>query len=185
MNNKKLIVIIVILLLVLVGLLGVVIGTKKSDSNLVDNGSNINSFEDCVKAGFPILESYPEQCNANGKHFVHDVGNEMEKLDLIKIDTPRPNQKVTSPLAITGQARGTWYFEASFPVRLLDAQGKVLASTPAQAQGEWMTENFVPYKAELKFASQSSGSKGKLILQKDNPSDMREKDDQLEIPVEF
>lgn len=32
----------------------------------------INSFEDCVKAGYPILESYPEQCRTrDGKFFVN------------------------------------------------------------------------------------------------------------------
>lgn len=29
--------------------------------------SNINSFADCVAAGYPVMESYPEQCAANGQ----------------------------------------------------------------------------------------------------------------------
>lgn len=31
--------------------------------------ANINSFEECKEAGYPILESYPEQCIANGRTF--------------------------------------------------------------------------------------------------------------------
>lgn len=31
--------------------------------------AQINSFEECAAAGNPILESYPEQCTANGKMF--------------------------------------------------------------------------------------------------------------------
>ena len=39
---------------------------------------NINSFEDCVKAGYPVLESYPEQCMApDGTIFVRVVQNEL------------------------------------------------------------------------------------------------------------
>jgi hypothetical protein len=34
----------------------------------------INSFEDCVQAGYPVMESYPRQCRtADGKHFVEQV----------------------------------------------------------------------------------------------------------------
>ncbi|MFH1990480.1 MAG: hypothetical protein ABIJ19_01330, partial [Patescibacteria group bacterium] len=33
------------------------------------------------------------------------------KDDLIRLDTPRPNQAIQSPLVITGEARGTWFFE--------------------------------------------------------------------------
>src|SRR4051812_32842409 len=44
--------------------------------------------------------------------------------DLIQVNAPKPNDLVKSPLTVTGKARGTWYFEASFPVRLEDANGK-------------------------------------------------------------
>lgn len=34
----------------------------------------INSFEDCVNAGYPVMESYPRQCRVpGGKLFVEDV----------------------------------------------------------------------------------------------------------------
>lgn len=31
--------------------------------------TEINSFQDCVDAGNPVAESYPEQCFADGKSF--------------------------------------------------------------------------------------------------------------------
>jgi hypothetical protein len=34
----------------------------------------INSYEDCVAAGNPIMESYPPQCRADGKLFVQGRG---------------------------------------------------------------------------------------------------------------
>ncbi len=35
------------------------------------NDKNIQNFDDCVKTGHPVLESYPEQCIANGRTFVN------------------------------------------------------------------------------------------------------------------
>ena len=32
--------------------------------------SQINSYTDCATAGYPILETYPEQCRANGHTYV-------------------------------------------------------------------------------------------------------------------
>ena len=35
----------------------------------------INSFDDCVKAGNPVMESYPPQCRApDGRTFVGPLG---------------------------------------------------------------------------------------------------------------
>ena len=102
----------------------------------------------------------------------------------IRLTDPKANQIVSSPLTVTGTARGTWYFEASFPVKLLDANNQELAVMPAQAQGEWMTEDFVPFRATLTF-SQPQTSAGILILQKDNPSGDPARDEQIEIPVRF
>lgn len=102
----------------------------------------------------------------------------------IKLESPKANQLISSPLTVTGTARGTWYFEASFPVRLLDANNQELAVRPAQAQGEWMTEDFVPFSVMLTFANPSTAT-GKLILQKDNPSGDPARDEQIEIPVRF
>lgn len=37
--------------------------------------SQINSFTDCKNAGYPIMESYPEQCRTpDGRTFVNNVG---------------------------------------------------------------------------------------------------------------
>lgn len=46
--------------------------------------SEINSFEDCIKDGNPIQESYPAGCNTkDGKHFVQQLPDEeKEKLKL-------------------------------------------------------------------------------------------------------
>lgn len=147
--------------------------------------SSISNFEECIVAGYPVLESYPRQCKTpNDKTFVEDIGNELEKQNLIRVTTPRPNQLVQSPLLIGGEARGYWFFEASFPVRLKDANDEELGIGIAQALSDWMTEDFVPFEAIIEFRTPVT-KKGTLILEKDNPSGLPEHADELRIPVFF
>jgi len=156
---------------------------KEPVATAVDE-TTITSFEKCAEV-FPIQESYPARCvTAGGKSFTQEIGNGEQLKNKITLDTPRPNAKVSSPLVVSGMARGTWYFEASFPVELQDANGKVLFIGPAQAQGEWMTENFVPFKVTITFPKPTT-STGTLILRKDNPSGEASRDESLEIPVTF
>ena len=115
-------------------------------------------------------------------------GNEFEKKDLIHITTPRPNEVIKSPLTITGETRGVWFFEGSFPIVLVNWDGLIIAEWYATAQGEWMTNDFVPFEATLTFETPNYPkglSNGSLILKKDNASGLPEHDDALEIPIRF
>lgn len=93
----------------------------------------------------------------------------------------KSGQKIKSPLVVEGEAR-LWYFEGSFPIKITDKDGNVLGSSYVQAQSEWMTENFVPFKGEISFISDKQQN-GFLILMKDNPSGLPENDQELKIPV--
>jgi spore germination protein GerM len=103
----------------------------------------------------------------------------------------KPNQTITSPLIIEGKARGSWFFEASFPVELVDEYDKHLAVGVAQAQGDpatgevnWMTENFVNFKVQLEFVAQEDMN-GFLIFRKDNPSGLPQNDKEFIVPVKI
>ncbi len=64
----------VIILIVLIGGFFLFLN-KEKDIGIKDD--EITSFEECVKAGYPVLESYPEQCyTADGKHFVRELSKE-------------------------------------------------------------------------------------------------------------
>lgn len=115
---------------------------------------------------------------------VPEVVPPSSKDDLIVVDAPLPNALVESPLVISGRARGTWYFEASFPVKLYDEAGTLLGVTPAQAQGEWMTTEYVPFKVVLAFTKPTTPT-GTLVLEKDNPSGLPQYANELRIPVRF
>lgn len=153
---------------------------------------DISSFEECSAAGFPVQESFPAKCSANGKTFTQS-GGEVKSPNIppiqqqnqnIQVASPQPNGQISSPLTVTGQAKGGWYFEASFPVTLLDGNGNVLAQKPAQAQGDWMTTNFVPFTVTLTYNTPTTPN-GTLVLEKDNPSGLPQNAESISIPVTF
>ena len=152
-----------------------------------DNKAVVTSFDECVATSNLVMESYPRQCRYGDAIFIENIRNELEKTDLIRIDSPRPNQTITSPLTISGEARGTWFFEASFPVVLTDHDGNVIAQGIATAKDDWMTTDFVPFEATLTFTEDKNAytKTGMLILYKDNPSGLPEYDDELKVPVGF
>ena len=71
------------------------------------------------------------------------VGIVLTVVFLLKNETKNPNsdiavsvksnQIIAGPFQISGKARGSWFFEASFPIKLVDENNNVLATTIAQA----------------------------------------------------
>jgi hypothetical protein len=191
--EKKSIIISVFLVLAIIALVFLVMAPKNSDNQEIDNKDSgnqqkpvvVTNFDECAAAGYVVLESYPRQCQIpNGDTFTEYIGNELDMRNLVRIDSPRPNATVSSPLTVTGEARGIWFFEASFPIKIYDDSGKELGVAIAQAQSDWMTEDFVRFEAVLNFEDPTT-EKGLLVLQKDNPSGLPEKDDRLEVPIVF
>lgn len=89
--------------------------------------------------------------------------------DMIKVEAPVPGAVVGKTFTVRGEARGSWYFEASFPIEVRDSSGKVLTTVVAQAQGEWMTTSFVPFVATATVPTSYIGP-ATIVLKKDNPS---------------
>ena len=102
--------------------------------------------------------------------------------DFIKLDLITPGVTVLPKFTVTGEARGVWFFEGSFPVEVLDSEGNQLTIAPAQAQGEWMTEDFVRFSVVLNVGEYSGPAT--LVLFKDNPSGLPEHDASLSIPID-
>lgn len=95
---------------------------------------------------------------------------------------------VASPLTITGKAKGSYYFEASFPIMLTDWDGRIIATTTAQASSDWMSTGYVPFTATISFSVPSTTPdlrRGTLIFHNDNPSGDHTRDKAVEIPVKF
>ncbi len=168
---------------------------KQNPGNNPGPSEQITNFAECMAAGNPVAESYPRpadgearpagrQCNTpDGKHFVENIGNTNEMDSQIVVVNPLPNEIIKTPLTIVGKARGTWFFEAQFPIKIVDANNKELGSTVAHAASDWMTDDFVPFTATLTFGT--STAEGNLIFKNDNPSGLPANNKQLAIPVKF
>ncbi|PZO54127.1 MAG: hypothetical protein DCF16_05420 [Alphaproteobacteria bacterium] len=93
--------------------------------------------------------------------------------DLAIVDAPAPGARVTSPLTITGTAPGNWYFENQFPVRLVDAQGAVIAEAPATPRVSWTDPGDKEFDATLTF-SVTADTPATLVLEEDMPGEGNE-----------
>lgn len=132
--------------------------------------------------------------NRNEKHaaIIHKMLSSIElnkspgatATEMIEVEQPVPNATVRSPLTVAGKARGNWYFEGTFSVKLYDASNTLLASAPAKAKGKWMTEDYVPFTTTLSFKVPIDES-GRLVFQKANPSGLKENAQSYSMPVIF
>ena len=97
------------------------------------------------------------------------------------VTSPVSGASVSKTFTVTGEAPGNWYFEASFPVQVRDADNNKVGEGIAQAQSDWMTTAQVPFKADITVTGYSGLAT--LVLLKDNPSGLPQNDDSLSIPV--
>jgi hypothetical protein len=141
--------------------------TGQNDSGQKELGSGEDEEVKGIEKELPVDSSKIAQENEN-----------------IRVTSPLQNQVVSSPLVITGEARGTWFFEACFPVKILDGNGEEIAAHYATALSDWMTEDFVPFEATIEFEEPDTEI-GFLVLKKDNPTGLPEFDDELVIAVRF
>lgn len=147
----------------------------------------VTSFETCALAGYPIMESYPRQCRTpDGPTYTEELAEQTTytnaTANLIVVDTPFPGSVTGKAFSVVGKARGTWFFEASFPIELVDQNGTRLTIAVAQAEGEWMTTEFVPFKADITVPASFTGP-ATLIMRKDNPSGLAEYDASISFPI--
>ncbi len=146
------------------------------------------SFEACAAAGYPVMESYPRQCmTPDGRNYTEELPVEeftyVNADDYhIQVENPTPGSVTGKQFSVVGIARGNWFFEASFPIEISDTTGTVIATGIAQAEGEWMTTGFVPFKADITIPDSFMG-KAIVVLKKDNPSGMPENDASISYPI--
>ena len=104
---------------------------------------------------------------------------------MVRVDTPESGALITSPVLVSGRARGSWYFEAEFPVRLLGGKGQMIGTGVARAQGDWQTTEYVPFEVSITFHPAADDSTGTLVFEKSNPSGNSEHAAEVRVPVRF
>lgn len=97
--------------------------------------------------------------------------------------SPKANQEVRSPIEIKGKAKGNWFFEAVFPVKLKDESGNIIASGQARADGDWMSPDFVDFSAEITYDNSTTTGRAVLVFKNDNPSGDPKFDKFFYVPV--
>lgn len=117
--------------------------------------------------------------------FVHTWPSGHCHSDEIRVNAPHAGARVTSPLRVSGIARGSWFFEGDAPVVVLDSGGRAIGAHYISAQDEWMTRQFVPYAGSVEFQVPEKEGRGTLVLKRDNPTGREKHDRSVRIPIRF
>jgi len=102
----------------------------------------------------------------------------------IKIERPQAEAVVKNFSEISGKAKGAWYFEGSFPVKIFDAKGIEIGGGLATARGDWMTEEYVDFSGTVEFAEPETET-GVMEFRRDNSSGLPEYDKKAKVPIKF
>lgn len=134
--------------------------------------------EQFVVTDEPSETSEPDETDISDQSIVGIPG-------LIVIDDPKSGQTVSEPITLSGEARGYWFFEATAPVTVTNWDGLILGEGYITAEGDWMTEDFVPFTGELSFTPEITtySATGTLIFSKANASGLPEHDRAFEMNV--
>ena len=103
----------------------------------------------------------------------------------VLVDSPSRGALITTPVRVTGKARGSWYFEAEFPIRILNARDEMIGTGIARAQGDWQTSDYVPFEASIVFRAPPEDTTGYLVIEKSNPSGLPQNAAESRVPVRF
>jgi len=129
-----------------------------------------------------VLFTTPTPTNSGGESATSTQSTASAALhERVVVSEPASGASVSAAFTVKGEAPGNWFFEASFPIKVVDAQGSAIGQGIAQAAGEWMTTEQVPFSAEVTTAGYSGPAT--LVLLRDNPSGLPENNDALEIPI--
>jgi hypothetical protein len=91
----------------------------------------------------------------------------------VNIITPAVGDAVFHNFILGGSARGFWFFEGDTSVTVADIKGAKIGEGIAIAKGEWMTESFVPFTANISIVENYVGP-AIIVFHKSNPSGLLE-----------
>ena len=133
-----------------------------------------------IIVGFVLLykNKKPESQNNNVNTNTEILGN---KQDLVYFSV-EPGQKVSGPMTVLGSVRGAYFFEANILINILDVDKNVLKNGYANATTDWMTVEPVSFEGNMDFSGLPKGP-AYIEIHNDNPSDLRENDKSILIPI--
>ncbi|MCA9387356.1 hypothetical protein KC669_04955 [Candidatus Dojkabacteria bacterium] len=156
-----------VILVTLVALLFLFTKYQSSISNDTDNSQEVINNND----------NQSSESNEKTWKYISDKGAELVLIE------PSDISRTKCPINIKGQMENKgWFFEATFPLKLVDSNGEIVEQTFATATSEWTTEGFVDFDATINCAVNNL-SGYKLILMADNAADLPELDDSITIEL--
>ncbi|HEY9184886.1 MAG TPA: Gmad2 immunoglobulin-like domain-containing protein [Salegentibacter sp.] len=175
---------------------GIFIRYKVRDftARCISSGNKEKPMEECDPMGSDRIK-YLGEVDAKSKKEINQILKSLwfsrknydrkEISNLIRIEKPASGKTIASPLQIKGEARGSWFFEATAPVELLDGNFQFLGRSYIEVvNSDWMTEDFVSFEGSIDF-KKSDTENGFLLFRKNNASGKPELDRTLRIPVKF
>jgi len=141
---------------------------------------------------YVVIEASPTSSQSSVQKENHEefgtqsvLPEQLQGNSLIKIDVPEMGESVASAISVSGQAKGQWFFEASAPVTVTNWNGLIIGEGFIEAEGDWMTEEFVPFNGEIVYLQEpdSYSATGTVIFMRANPSGLPENDAAVEITV--
>ena len=94
-----------------------------------------------------------------------DSRKSVEGID-IRVSSPHVNSTITSPLTVSGEAKG-WFVDGKILVQLMDDKGNIIVQSEALAKGEG--DEYVTFETKMDF-DRKDVKAGDLVFQKINPS---------------
>lgn len=80
---------------------------SRQDIKFPRRPSSISNFDECVAAGNPVMESYPEQCmTRDGRNFVNEKQDESDDVAMVERYVRVHISEIAPEQAVLG---GTWY----------------------------------------------------------------------------
>ena len=108
---------------------------------------------------------------------------------IVYTEKPKPDAKVSSPIALSGEAPAYWFFEGGAPVEVRDENGKVLGKgtvrwKPAAATSG-VAVGMVPYAGKVKFKKPKTETGSVVIGMERETSGARKSPEEVGIWVTF
>ena len=151
MNKNLLISTLICAVLLLVALTACSFGLSCFSKN--EPNVSVSNFEECVKAGYPVMESYPRQCRAGDQSFTEIIKPEAN----IRVSEPAVNQDVGPTFTLKGEAR---VFENQLNYKVYEDGGSVLKEGMLQANSPDVGQ-FGPFETQISIGNPKT-NRGRL-----------------------
>ena len=125
----------------------------------------------------------PVVINTTQEKIPENIRNQIlgNKEDLVSFSI-WPNTKVHGIVSYRGVIGGGYFFEGNILINILDVNKKILKKGNGITKDDWMTASPVNFEGNIDFTNIPKG-KAYFEIRNDNPSDLREYDKSILIPI--